>query len=82
MPALFAAMVFMAASFSLRLQRGGGVARMVLISALSGFGIYFFSDLTRALGQSGILPVLLAATAPALASILIGMTLVFHQEDG
>jgi lipopolysaccharide export system permease protein len=82
MPALFAAMVFMAASFSLRLQRGGGLGRMVLISALSGFGIYFFSDLTRALGQSGILPILLAATAPALASILIGMTLVFHQEDG
>ena len=55
---------------------------MIVISALSGFGIYFFSDLTRALGQSGILPILLAATAPALASILIGMTLVFHQEDG
>ncbi|HWA90186.1 MAG TPA: LPS export ABC transporter permease LptG [Rhizomicrobium sp.] len=82
LPFLFAAMVLMAASFSLRLQRGSGLGRMVLISALSGFGIYFFSDLTRALGVSGILPVLLAATAPALASILIGMTLVFHQEDG
>jgi lipopolysaccharide export system permease protein len=82
LPLMFAAMVLMAASFSLRLQRGGGLGRMVLISALSGFGIYFFSDLTRALGTSGILPVLLAATAPALASILIGMTLVFHQEDG
>jgi lipopolysaccharide export system permease protein len=82
LPALFAAMVFMAASFSLRLTRVGGLPRMILISALSGFGIYFFADLTRALGQSGILPILLAATAPALASILIGMTLVFHQEDG
>ncbi|HVV65274.1 MAG TPA: LPS export ABC transporter permease LptG [Rhizomicrobium sp.] len=82
LPVLFAAMVFMAASFSLRLQRGGGMPRVILISALSGFGVYFFSDLTRALGQSGILPVLLAATSPALASILIGMTLVFHQEDG
>lgn len=81
-PLLFAAMVLMAASFSLKLQRGGGVGRVVLISALSGFGVYFFSDLTRALGTSGILPVLLAATAPALAAILIGMTLVFHQEDG
>jgi lipopolysaccharide export system permease protein len=82
LPALFAAMVFMAASFSLRLGRSGGLPRMVLISALSGFGVYFFSDLTRALGQSGIVPIFLAATAPALASILIGMTLVFHQEDG
>ena len=49
---------------------------------LAGFGVYFFSDLTRVLGQSGALPVLLAATAPAIASILIGMTLVFNQEDG
>jgi lipopolysaccharide export system permease protein len=82
LPGLFAAMVFMAASFSLKLGRSGGLPRVVLISALSGFGVYFFSDLTRALGQSGIVPVLLAATAPALASILIGMALVFHQEDG
>jgi len=82
LPALFAAMVFMAASFSLKLSRSGGIGRVVLISALSGFGVYFFSELTRALGQSGILPVVLAATAPAAAAILIGMTLVFHQEDG
>ena len=82
LPALFAAMVFMAASFSLKLSRSGGLGRVVLISALSGFGVYFFSDLTRALGQSSILPAALAATAPAAAAILIGMTLVFHQEDG
>ncbi|MEJ1968924.1 MAG: LPS export ABC transporter permease LptG [Rhizomicrobium sp.] len=82
MPALFAAMVFMAASFSVRLGRSGGLPRMVLVSALAGFGVYFFSEFARALGQTGILPVALAATAPATASILIGMTLVFNQEDG
>ena len=82
MPALFAAMVFMAASFSLRLGRHGGLPRMILISAFAGFGVYFFSEFARALGQTGILPVILAATAPAAASILIGMTLVFNQEDG
>ena len=81
-PALFAAMVFMAASFSVRLARRGGLPRVVLVSALAGFGVYFFSEFARALGQSGILPVALAATAPAIASILIGMTLVFNQEDG
>lgn len=82
MPALFAAMVFMAASFSVRLGRSGGLPRVILISALAGFSVYFFSEFARALGQSGILPVALAATAPATASILIGMTLVFNREDG
>ena len=82
LPALFAAMVFMAASFSLRLARLGGMGRVVVYSALSGFGIYFFGDVAQALGISGILPVPLAAAAPATAAILLGMTLVFHQEDG
>ena len=82
LPALFAAMVFMAASFSLRISREGGVIKVILFSAACGFGVYFFSDLTRVLGQSGAVPVLLAATAPAIAAILIGMTLLFNQEDG
>ncbi|HWY61278.1 MAG TPA: LPS export ABC transporter permease LptG [Rhizomicrobium sp.] len=82
LPVLFAAMVFMAASFSLRLSRDGGVAKVILFSAACGFGVYFFSDMTKVMGQSGALPILLAASAPAIASIFIGMTLVFNQEDG
>jgi lipopolysaccharide export system permease protein len=82
LPAMFAAMVFMAASFSLRLARLGGMTRVIVYSALAGFGIYFFGDVTQALGESGILPIALASCAPATAAILIGMTLVFHQEDG
>jgi lipopolysaccharide export system permease protein len=82
LPALFAAMVFMAASFSLRLARLGGLGRVIVLSALAGFGVYFFGDVTQALGETGILPVVLAAAAPATAAILLGMTLVFHQEDG
>jgi lipopolysaccharide export system permease protein len=82
LPAMFAAMVFMAASFSLRLARLGGMTRVIVLSALAGFGIYFFGDVTQALGESGILPIVLAACAPATAAILLGMTLVFHQEDG
>ncbi|HKQ45372.1 MAG TPA: LPS export ABC transporter permease LptG [Rhizomicrobium sp.] len=82
LPALFAAMVFMAASFSLRLGREGGMMKVILLSAASGFGVFFFQDLTMVLGRSGAVPTLLAATAPALASILIGMTLIFSQEDG
>jgi len=82
LPALFAAMVFMAASFSLRLARMGGLLRVILYSALAGFGVYFFGNVTQGLGIAGILPVALAAAAPATVAILIGMSLVFHQEDG
>jgi lipopolysaccharide export system permease protein len=82
LPALFAAMVFMAASFSLRPGRDSGMTKIILFSAACGFGVFFFQDLTMVLGRSGAVPILLAATAPALASILIGMTLVLSQEDG
>jgi lipopolysaccharide export system permease protein len=82
LPAMFAAMVFMAASFSLRLARLGGLGRVIVYSSLAGFGVYFFDTFTQGLGIAGILPVALAAAAPATAAILIGMTLVFHQEDG
>ena len=45
-------------------------------------GARFVQFLTPVKGRSGTVPVLLAATAPAIASILIGMTLLFNQEDG
>ena len=82
LPVLFSAMVFMAASFSLRLARLGGLPQLVLAGALSGFAVYFLGDVTQALGESGILPAPLAAVAPAAVAILLGMTLLFHQEDG
>jgi lipopolysaccharide export system permease protein len=82
LPLLFSAMVFMAASFSFRLTRLGGIPQLVLAAVMSGFAVYFLGYVTQALGQSGILPTPLAAVAPALAAILLGMTLLFHEEDG
>lgn len=82
LPVLFCAMVFMAASFSFRLTRLGGMPQLVLAATLSGIGVYFLGEMTRALGQSGILPTPLAALSPAAAAILLGMTLLFHEEDG
>jgi len=75
-------MVFMAASFSLRPAREGGLAKAILLSVAGGFGVYFFQQLTEMLGEAGTVPDILAATAPAIASILLGMTLVFSREDG
>jgi lipopolysaccharide export system permease protein len=81
-PILLCAMIFVAAAFSLRLARLGGAARLLLAGVLTGFLLYFFTDVTQALGISGIVPVALAAWAPATTALLLGMAAVFNQEDG
>ncbi len=81
-PFLLAAMVFVAASFSLRLNRFGGAVQLVVVGVFAGFALFFISDVAGALGQSGVLPPPLAAWAPTAITALIGMTVLFHIEDG
>ena len=57
-------------------------ARLILSGVLTGFLLYFFTDVTHALGVSGIVPVALAAWAPATTALLLGMASLFNQEDG
>ena len=81
-PILFTAIVVIAAVFSLRMQRGGGVGVMIGAGIASGFALYFLSDVVLALGLAAAIPVALAAWIPAGVSWLIGASLVFHLEDG
>jgi lipopolysaccharide export system permease protein len=81
-PLLLCAMIFTAAAFSLRLARLGGAARLILAGVMTGFLLYFFTNASQALGKSGLVPVELAAWAPALTALLFGMTALFNQEDG
>jgi lipopolysaccharide export system permease protein len=81
-PLLFAAMVLIAASFSLRMQRRGGATIMAVAGVAAGFALYFFSDVVFALGLSATIPVSLAAWTPAGVSCLLGASLLLHLEDG
>jgi lipopolysaccharide export system permease protein len=81
-PILFTAIVVIAAVFSLRMQRRGGVGWMIGAGIGCGFALYFLSDVVLALGLSAAIPVVLAAWLPAGVSWLIGASLVFHLEDG
>ncbi len=81
-PLLFAAMVLIAASFSLRMQRRGGTSAMIAGGVASGFALYFLSDVVFALGLSATIPVPLAAWTPAGVSCLLGASLLLHLEDG
>lgn len=81
-PLLLAAMIMLAASFSLRPQRQGHVSLVIIMGLLSGFLLYFLSNFVLALGLSGKIPVILAGWAPAVISAMLGIALLLHLEDG
>jgi lipopolysaccharide export system permease protein len=81
-PLLFVAMVFVAASVSLRFFRFGGVARMVLSGVTAGFMLYVATQLMEDLGASGLVGPAVAAWFPAVVGSLLGTLALLHQEDG
>ncbi len=81
-PLLLAAMILIAAIFTLRTTGRVGAATSIAGAALSGFVLYFLSDLVYALGQSASIPYLLAAWTPAGVSTMLGIAVLFHIEDG
>lgn len=83
LPLLLCAMVLLAASFFLTTQ--ARMAEWTIRSAAgvaAGFIVFFFTQVTFALGLAGTLPLALAAWAPAVIASLFGLTYLFYREDG
>ncbi len=81
-PILLCAMVLLAATFTLRLTRRGGTALLIAGGVAVGFVLYFLTDVVFALGRNASIPVVLAAWTPAGVSVLLGLAMLFHLEDG
>jgi lipopolysaccharide export system permease protein len=81
-PVLLASMIFIAASFTLRINRRTGTSAALLGGISCSFALYFVTDIVHALGLSASVPILLAAWTPAGISTLIGLAMLFHLEDG
>jgi lipopolysaccharide export system permease protein len=82
-PFMLLAMVLVAAAFYLSASTRGSAWLMRGLAGLgTGFLFYFFSRFTYALGLSSTLPVVLAAWAPTVVASLLGLTYLFHREDG
>lgn len=81
-PVLFAGMAILAAAFSLRLIRLGGLAFLAGSAVTLGFGFFFLSALCNALGRADILPAPVAAWIPPGLTLLSGVTLLFYTEEG
>jgi lipopolysaccharide export system permease protein len=81
-PLLYAAMAVLAAAFSLRLMRLGGLAGMAGAGVAIGFAVFFINALCGALGRSGVIPTYAAAWAPPALALLSGLSLLCYTEDG
>ncbi len=82
LPLLCAVMALVAAGFSMRPARRGGVARMIAGGVTAGFALFVLDRITAELGEAGTLPVVFAAWAPAAAGLLLALGLLLHLEDG
>jgi lipopolysaccharide export system permease protein len=81
-PLLFAAMSILAAAFSLRLIRLGGLGGLAGAGVAIGFVFFFFNQFSGALAGADIIPLSVAAWAPPLVALLSGLTLLCYTEDG
>ncbi|KAF0226239.1 MAG: lipopolysaccharide export system permease [Beijerinckiaceae bacterium] len=81
-PGLLVAMVLLAACFSLKFLRSGGLAGMVLGGVSAGFALYVATKVAGDLGNAGVISTGFAAwVAPSVASAF-GVLTLLNKEDG
>jgi lipopolysaccharide export system permease protein len=81
-PLFFFAMVLIAAAFSLRFFRFGGIERVVFGGVGAGFVLYGAAKIVGDLGGAGLLNPIVAAWSPAVVASLLGAFALLNQEDG
>lgn len=81
-PVFLIAMVLVAAAFTMRHVRFGKTGVSVLSAVMLGFGLYYVRNFAQILGENGQIPVVLAAWAPPVASVMLGLGILLHMEDG
>ncbi len=78
---LVCSMVLLGAGFALSSFMRQRPFLIIGAGILTGFLIFFISDISYALGQAMRIPMILGAWIPALIGVLTGMMIIFHLED-
>jgi lipopolysaccharide export system permease protein len=81
-PLMYVAMVLIAAAFSLRFFRFGGVMRMIGGGVSAGFMLNVATKLIGDLGATGVLSPVVAAWTPALVGATLAAAALLFGEDG
>jgi lipopolysaccharide export system permease protein len=81
-PILNIALVLLAGAVALRSPRYLKGWWMVISTMMIAFLVFFLGDVLAALGISDRLPLLLSSFAPALISLMAGLSFLLYLEDG
>ena len=82
MPFLLMAMVLVAGIFSLKAsQRQGGVFWMIVFGIVTGFAVYFTSQVISAFGLNAYIPVWFAVWAPTIIVSSVSVSVYLHKEE-
>lgn len=82
LPLFMAGMVLVSAGFTMRHTRFGRTGQMVMLAMGFGLGAYFIRNFAQILGESGQVPIWLAAWAPPAAAVMLSLGFLLHLEDG
>jgi lipopolysaccharide export system permease protein len=81
-PLTLASMVLVAACFSLRFFRMGGIEYMVSGGVVAGFVLYVATKVVSDLGGAGFLSTSVAGWAPGVVGCMFGVYVLLQREDG
>ena len=81
-PFLMAAMVLIAAAFTMQHIRGRNTGIAVLLAFGAGIGLFFLRNLAQVLGDNGQVLPALAGWTPPLVGGLLAVALILAREDG
>lgn len=81
-PLLLCSMVFFAAIFSLRMNRHGKIAPVILSGLVIGVATFVLNNVVSALGANQVLPVVPAAWAIPIVALSLSNTALLYLEDG
>lgn len=81
-PLFLMALVMVSAAFTMRHVRLSNTGLSVLIAIMLGFILHYIRNFAQVMGESGQIPIILAAWAPPVASFLLAFGILLHMEDG
>ena len=82
LPLMLCGLLLMALALSIHHMRAGTASLRALITILAGFSLFFLRNFAQVLGESGQVPVLLAAWGLPVATLLLACGLLLNLEEG